>query len=386
MLGVRRLVGELAHSLRIRVSAFSARHVVTANPDAPPVRPPTRKQLVRHFIAAMVPMIGFGFMDNTVMIQAGDFVDNTLGVKLGIGTLTAAACGQCCSDFAGVCFGGVVAAMASKLGLPPSGMDAAQLGLRRVKFITTLGMAVGVLCGCGLGMVGLLFMDLEKSARLKKQKELTVLFRSMCDHPRDLLGIETVNLWVVEGDTIWSKLRTSKTVLTREKVAEVFKLLDSDGSERISVHELMSGLERIGWAVSKEQVLRIVKKYDKSKCGALNFDDFFEFVTTMMAQDEIVVRLKKGTLREEVISSGEPLNVMDPQNDIRFDSSEDKYRGSVTRQIMLYPIVETGTKRVIGLIEFINKTNASHFDENDLRVMSVLAHHAGLFLMEVTRS
>lgn len=33
-------------------------------------------------------------MDNFVMLTAGDLIDNTLGVKFGLATLTAAACGQ----------------------------------------------------------------------------------------------------------------------------------------------------------------------------------------------------------------------------------------------------------------------------------------------------
>ena len=35
-----------------------------------------------------------GVMDNFVMLSAGDLIDNTLGVKFGLATLTAAACGQ----------------------------------------------------------------------------------------------------------------------------------------------------------------------------------------------------------------------------------------------------------------------------------------------------
>ncbi|EOD36166.1 hypothetical protein EMIHUDRAFT_49391, partial [Emiliania huxleyi CCMP1516] len=55
-----------------------------------------------------LPMVGFGFMDNTVMIQAGNAIDCTLGVSFGLSTLTAlraAAFGQVCSDSAGVLFG-----------------------------------------------------------------------------------------------------------------------------------------------------------------------------------------------------------------------------------------------------------------------------------------
>ena len=47
-------------------------------------------------------MVGFGFMDNIIMIQAGDLIDQHLGVTLGISTLTAAALGNVCSDSSGV--------------------------------------------------------------------------------------------------------------------------------------------------------------------------------------------------------------------------------------------------------------------------------------------
>lgn len=40
------------------------------------------------------------------MIQAGDLIDQTIGVTLGLTTLAAAACGQVVSDFTGVTFGG----------------------------------------------------------------------------------------------------------------------------------------------------------------------------------------------------------------------------------------------------------------------------------------
>lgn len=38
-------------------------------------------------------MVGFGAMDNFVMIQAGQYIDSTLGVQLGLATMTAAAAG-----------------------------------------------------------------------------------------------------------------------------------------------------------------------------------------------------------------------------------------------------------------------------------------------------
>lgn len=45
------------------------------------------------FVASAIPMVGFGFMDQFVLIQAGGYIDATLGVSLGLATMTAAAAG-----------------------------------------------------------------------------------------------------------------------------------------------------------------------------------------------------------------------------------------------------------------------------------------------------
>ena len=54
---------------------------------------PSTAALRTLFVASAVPMIGFGAMDNFVMIQAGQYIDSTLGVQLGLATMTAAAAG-----------------------------------------------------------------------------------------------------------------------------------------------------------------------------------------------------------------------------------------------------------------------------------------------------
>ena len=57
---------------------------------------PTWKQLRALALQGAVPMIGFGIMDQTIMIQAGDFIDSTIGQNFALPTLAAAACGQVC--------------------------------------------------------------------------------------------------------------------------------------------------------------------------------------------------------------------------------------------------------------------------------------------------
>ncbi len=133
---------------------------------------PTTEQLRAVFLRAAVPMIGFGFMDQTVMLQAGHMIDCTIGVTLGLSTLTAAAFGQVCSDAAGVLCGGTVESLAHAAGLPPNTLTVAQRQLQHVKRVKFTGNLAGVLLGCCLGLLNLLFIDTERSTTLKLQ-ELT---------------------------------------------------------------------------------------------------------------------------------------------------------------------------------------------------------------------
>lgn len=51
------------------------------------------RQIQTIMLSSALPMVGFGFMDNFVMIQAGSYIDSTLGVQFGLTTMTAAAMG-----------------------------------------------------------------------------------------------------------------------------------------------------------------------------------------------------------------------------------------------------------------------------------------------------
>ena len=49
-----------------------------------------------------VPFLGFGFIDNAIMILAGDSIDITLGAKFGISSIAAAAIGNIFADVSGL--------------------------------------------------------------------------------------------------------------------------------------------------------------------------------------------------------------------------------------------------------------------------------------------
>jgi len=69
---------------------------------------PTGLQLWRLFIVSAVPFIGFGFADNFIMIVAGDAIDNSIGLKMGLSTLAAAGIGNLISDVCGIGLGEVI--------------------------------------------------------------------------------------------------------------------------------------------------------------------------------------------------------------------------------------------------------------------------------------
>ena len=136
-------------------------------PTSPIVPPPTSLQLRRLFYRSALPMVGFGIMDQTVMLHAGHAIDCTLGVTFGLSTLTAAAFGQVCSDASGVMFGSTLEQLASRVGLPRSGIEAAQRSLPIVQRTRFMGALIGVICGCMIGLLNLLIIDTDRSSTLK---------------------------------------------------------------------------------------------------------------------------------------------------------------------------------------------------------------------------
>lgn len=124
-----------------------------------PVPAPTATQLRAVFIRAGVPFVGFGFLDNFIMILAGDWIDLHMGVAFGITGMAAAGLGNLISDVAGVGCGGYIDSMACKLGLPDPNLSRTQATLSSVKRAVVLGNVVGISVGCVLGMVPLLWLS-----------------------------------------------------------------------------------------------------------------------------------------------------------------------------------------------------------------------------------
>lgn len=47
------------------------------------------------FFASAIPFVAFGFLDNFIMLVAGDEIDQVFGHRLGLSTLASAGLGNC---------------------------------------------------------------------------------------------------------------------------------------------------------------------------------------------------------------------------------------------------------------------------------------------------
>ncbi|KAH7716054.1 Transmembrane protein 65 [Aphelenchoides avenae] len=123
-----------------------------ANSDQPSV-----VQLKQLFAYNAIPFIGFGILDNMIMILAGEYIDQSLGALLAISTMAAAALGNIISDVAGVGLAHYVEKLAGKLGIRHPVLTAAQLESSRARVTVNLARAFGLVIGCLIGMFPLLF-------------------------------------------------------------------------------------------------------------------------------------------------------------------------------------------------------------------------------------
>ena len=117
-----------------------------------------RDQLARIALQFSIPMIGFGFADNFIMIVAGEMIDSKIGATLAISTMAAAGLGNLVSDVAGVGLSSIIERAADTMGLPKPNLSNAQKASRVVKLTTAVSSASGIAVGCLFGMVPLYFM------------------------------------------------------------------------------------------------------------------------------------------------------------------------------------------------------------------------------------
>jgi len=162
---------------------------------------PTSQALYHHALSKGIPFIGFGIMDNAILIYAGDMIDVHLGVLLGISTLCAAAIGNIISDVAGVMLGTVIEDVTARfLNVPIPKFTHVQRELRSVRFAGQLGIAIGLTIGCIIGMFPLLFLDTDHKKNKVDQQD-KVLHDIILETKKSIKA-ETICLFlVVDNET-----------------------------------------------------------------------------------------------------------------------------------------------------------------------------------------
>ena len=164
------------------------------------VSPPSPETLRKIFVFNAVPFVAFGLIDNTVLIYAGDAIDNSVGVAFGLSSLAAAAMGQIFSDTSGVLFGGAIEAWFLKLGFTQPVLTVEQNMMRVTRMTSTWGKVIGVVTGCTLGLLNLLLIDPHAAEKAKEEKEFTAMFRAIMDEGHNVVDCAAASLWIVDYD------------------------------------------------------------------------------------------------------------------------------------------------------------------------------------------
>ena len=378
---------------------------------------PRMKQLCIHGLNCAIPMIGFGFMDNLVMIQAGDAIDNTIGVAMCLSTLTAAALGQVVSDASGVCFGGFIDAMAGKLGLPMSTLTLDQRNTRFVRFFSTAAAASGVILGCLLGMTCLFFMDTDKADREKKKKKLAVLFDSLMQDGHTLLGAERCTLWLLprtmptednarplnvslrrtesRRDLIfmWSKSRKiTDDTRSADQLEYMFQQCETQKTGFVNIKKILEVVNEMGWGIRLKDLIELIESsnIELDSKGNMNLEGFKKMIDDIILGDETLYPAQPGSMKYEVIKSKSLVNVPDLYSDRIYQGKAvqrtmDGLMGSFTLSVLIAPVLNSNGE-VLGVIEATNKESSlgySAFTEEDEKLITLLCGQAGRYIEAV---
>ncbi|CAF4094779.1 unnamed protein product [Rotaria magnacalcarata] len=115
------------------------------------------------FIETGLPYIGFGFVDNFVMLVAGETIETFFGVAFCLSTMAAAGLGNAVSDVMGIGLADRIERTCGRFlglfGISSPKLAAEQWRQRSVQTTQLLSKAICIFVGCLLGMCPLLFRD-----------------------------------------------------------------------------------------------------------------------------------------------------------------------------------------------------------------------------------
>lgn len=105
----------------------------------------------RVFVATFAATFVFGFIDNFLLVIAGDIIDNTIAATFGFSTMFSAGAGNAFSDAIGQLAGGMIGAAVYYFTGVPDEEGAPH-------WVVAVSGVTGITLGCFVGMVPLLWI------------------------------------------------------------------------------------------------------------------------------------------------------------------------------------------------------------------------------------
>ncbi|KAI8893504.1 hypothetical protein BC833DRAFT_661602 [Globomyces pollinis-pini] len=78
----------------------------------------------------------------------------------------------------------------------------------------------------------------------------------------------------MQKSTIKRRVRAELTDDQKQEIKEAFELFDTDKDNALDYHELKVAMRALGFDAKKPDVLKIIRDYDKTNQGLIDFDDF----------------------------------------------------------------------------------------------------------------
>ena len=120
-------------------------------------------------------------------------------------------------------FGGTVEAFASRLGLPRHGLSYKQRELPIAKKWSTIGAALGVVCGCLLAMTQLMVMDLQREEQIQEFDQIRNVLHELLQDDAVKLHADKCLMYFVdhEKEQVWTIGEASSGLSTTRVYVEM---------------------------------------------------------------------------------------------------------------------------------------------------------------------
>lgn len=312
---------------------------------------PSRRALKLVTLNTAIPFVGFGFLDNSILIVAGDAIDTSLGVLLGISTMCAAALGNIISDVAGIALGTAIEDFCvNTLRLPSPDLTNAQRQLRSVRFASQWGCCIGVVIGCFFGMFPLLWIDSNKIQARKREAHLDQLFRDVVTSAGSLVGAARTSLFLLVNDPQEEKEEGSRV---SNKEGQIVSRQASSASPR----PVPDG---------KYLYVKVIDTAKTPTASASSSSTASSSSSLSWYKQEQWIPLGRGIVSRAILT-GESWNIRDVDAEPDFVPEigyVDYQNQSVKTQTMIVVPVMDSSGRPIAVIQAINKVGRGREDDN----------------------